>query len=227
MKDQDLTVAAYVDGELDAEARAGFEAEMARDPALTEAVAAQRRLRRRLADAYDPVLAEPMPLNLKMAAETANDRPSRRFGPSHWAAVAASLAAGVLVGRVALPEPDPLAVRGELAQALDRQLAADAGPIRVALSFRAVDGRYCRTFLSGADGLAGLACRDADGWRVRTVTAWTPTAGDYRTAGAETPTVVLTAVDALIAGETLDPAAERAAREGGWQPGPGASSPVR
>jgi hypothetical protein len=215
MKDQDLTVAAYVDGELDAESRMDFETEMARNPALREAVAAQRRLRQRLADTYAPVLAETTPLRLRMAAEAANDR-SSRFGPAHWAAVAASLVAGVLVGRMALPESDPLAVSSDLAQALDRQLAADAGPIRIALSFRADDGRYCRTFHSAEDRRAGLACRDADGWRVRTVTAWTPPAGDYRTAGVATPPEVLTAVDALIAGETLDPAAERAARAHGW-----------
>ena len=52
---------------------------------------------------------------------------------------------------------------------------------------------------------------------MRTVTAWTPTAGDYRTAGAETPPEVLAAVEALIAGEPLDAAGERAARERGWK----------
>ena len=79
MNDRDLTVAAYVDGELDTAARARFEADMARDPSLADAVAAQRRLRARLAAAYDPVLSEPVPPALRMAAEAANDRPARRF----------------------------------------------------------------------------------------------------------------------------------------------------
>lgn len=220
MMDRDLTIAAYVDGELDAAARARFEAEMARDPSLADEVAAQRRLRARLAAAYDPVLTEAVPLNLTMAAEAANDRPARRFGPPHWGAVAASLVAGVLVGRMALPaqDADPLAVRGELAQALDRNLAADAGPIRVGLSFRANDGRYCRTFQNNEDRLAGLACRDDGGWQVRTVTAWSPAATEYRTAGAETPPEILAAVEAMIAGEPLDAPAERAARDRGWPP---------
>lgn len=217
MKDRDLMIAAYVDGELDADARARFEADMAGDRGLADAVTAQRRLRDRLAAAYGPVLAEPVPLNLMMAAEAANDRPSPRFGLWRWGAVAASLVAGVLLGRMAPPSPDPLAVRGELAQALDRQLAADAGPIRVGFSFQANDGRYCRTFQSARDHLAGLACRDEARWQVRTVTTWAPAATDYRTAGAETPPEILAAVDALIAGEPLGPAAEHAARQRGWK----------
>jgi hypothetical protein len=220
MKDRDLTIAAYVDGELDAADRSRFEAEMAGDASLAGEVAAQRRLRDRLAAAYDPVLAEALPAALTLAAQVANDRPPRRFGLPHWAAVAASLVVGVLVGRMALPasDQDPLAIRGGLAQALDRQLAANTGPIRVGLSFRSADGRYCRTFQSAPDRLAGLACRHDDGWQARTVTAWTP-AGTmhYRTAGAETPPEVLAAVDALIVGEPLDAAAERAARAGGWR----------
>jgi hypothetical protein len=224
MKDQDLIVAAYVDRELDGEANARFEAEMARDPALAEQVAAQRRLRQRLAGAYDPVLAEPVPLRL-MAA-TANHRPGRRFGPAHWGAVAASLVVGVVVGRMALPQQQgplsadrgALAARGQLAQVLDERLAEDVGPIRVSLSFRANDGRYCRTFHSAPDRLAGLACRENGRWRARTVTTWTPSATDYRLAGTETPPEVLSAVEAVIAGEPLDAAAERAARDRGWRP---------
>lgn len=228
MNDRDLTVAAYVDGELDAAARARFEADMARDPSLADAVAAERRLRARLAAAYDPVLSEPVPTALRMAAEAANDRPARRFGPPHWAAVAASLVAGVLLGRLALPQQQgpmsadggAMAARGELAQALDERLAGEAGPIRVGLSFQARDGRYCRTFQSAPDRLAGLACRDGARWRVRTVSSWAPAATDYRTASSETPPEILAAVDALIAGDVLDPAAERAARQRGWQPPP-------
>jgi hypothetical protein len=226
MSDRDLNIAAYVDGEIDAAARARFEAEMARDPSLADDVAAQRRLRARLAAAYDPVLAEPVPLNLTLSASAANDRPARRFGLPHWGAVAASLMVGVLVGRMAAPQPQgplasengALAARGELALALDQRLAADPGPVRIGLSFRTNEGRYCRTFQSARDGLSGLACRDPDRWQIRTVTAWAPGRADYRTAGAETPPEVLAAVDALIAGEALDAADETAARARGWKP---------
>lgn len=207
MRDAHHLVAAYVDGELDAAERQRFESDMAGDPVLADQVALERRLRDRLAAAYDPVLAEAVPARLTLAAEAANDPSPRRSGLPNWAAVAASLVVGVLVGRVALPaqDQDPLAIPGALAQALDRQLADDAGPIRVGLSFRTAEGRYCRTFQSAPDRLAGLACRDdGDGWQARTITTWTPAAAaDYRTAGVD--------------GEPLDATAERAARERGWR----------
>lgn len=225
MKDRDLIIAAYVDGELDTDAQARFEADMAGDPSLADEVAAQRRLRARLAATYDPVLAEPVPLNLTIGAAAANDRPARRFGLPQWGAVAAGVVAGLLVGRMAAPQANgpltaengALAARGQLAQALNQRLAADTGSIRIGISFRANDGRYCRTFQSARDGLAGLACRDRDRWQVRTVTTWVPANVDYRTAGAEMPPEVLAAVDALIAGDALDAAAEHAARTRGWR----------
>jgi hypothetical protein len=40
---------------------------------------------------------------------------------------------------------------------------------------------------------------------------------EYRTAGSDTPGAVLAAVDSLIAGDPLDAAAERAARDSGWK----------
>ena len=130
----------------------------------------------------------------------------------------------MLVGRLGLPQTGPIATedgrlyaRGALAQTLDQGLAADAGPIQVGLSFRNRAGAYCRTFQSAPDRLAGVACREPQGWAAATLAAWTPTAGPaYRTAAAVLPPAVLTSVDALIAGEPLDAAGERAARAEGW-----------
>jgi hypothetical protein len=217
---------AYADGELTGAERTAFEAEMAADPALVAEVDLQQRLRSRIADAYAPVLDEPVPAALVAAASVANDRGRRRFGAPQWAAMAACLVAGVLVGRAALPNQGPLAardgvlvVRGDLANALTTQLAAESGPVKLGVSFRSGDGRYCRTFQSAPDRLAGVACREADRWVARTTTAWAPAAGpDYRTAGSETPPAVLAAVDSMIAGEPLDAAAERAARARAWRP---------
>jgi hypothetical protein len=91
--------------------------------------------------------------------------------------------------------------------------------VRIGLTFRDGGGRYCRTFRSGPDRLAGLACRDAGAWRVETATAWTPAATPaYRTAGSDTPPAVLAAVDGALKGEVFDAAQEKAARDGGWRP---------
>jgi hypothetical protein len=111
-----------------------------------------------------------------------------------------------------------LTARGELAEALSSKLAADAGPVKVSLTMRSADGRYCRTFESRTDHLAGLACRQDGGWATQVVTAWTPPADApaYRMAASETPAPVLAAVDQL-GGQTLDAAQERAARDRGWR----------
>ena len=222
----DERLIAFVDGELAPEEAARFEAEMAADPALAARVARHRALADRLSAIYAPVLEEPIPPQLLSAASAANDaapRAARR--PPPWAALAASLLVGVVAGRLAWPSSAPLAeeggrltATGHLARALSTGLAAQPGVVKVGLTFRTADGRYCRTFASTPDRLAGLACRDDGHWTARTVTAWAPRPQSvYRQAGSDTPPEVLASVDSLMAGEPLDAAAERAARDKGWK----------
>src|SRR5260221_6701878 len=129
---------AYVDGELDAGARAQFERAMATDPVLARSVAAQRALRARLLVSLDRRLAEPVPERLLQTARTApagaapvaNLSPLRDRGrsqpqaPRFWA-LPAALAASLLLTRVpavallrtprrgglALPDRQPLRCR--------------------------------------------------------------------------------------------------------------------
>lgn len=220
-------IIAYVDGELAPAERARFEADMAADAALTAEVTRHKALAQRVSAAYAPVLEEPIPPQLLTVASAANDHAGRRaMGVPQWAAMAACLALGVIAGRIAWPASQTdlaqhagtLVAQGRLDAALTRQLAAEPGVVKVGLSFRAADGRYCRTFQSAPDRLAGLACRGDGRWIVRTVTASAPTAeAAYRTAGDETPPEVLAAVDQALAGEPLDAKAERAARDHGWR----------
>jgi hypothetical protein len=235
----DERLIAYVDGELDGAARAEVEAAIAADPALAERVAAHRRLRLRLSDAYAGALDEPIPpawTQLTRSApspviDLARERARRRPAPAwtRWAAIAASLAAGLVIGRLALPVAPPglisgagasMVARGPLDRALTDQLASDEGeaPIRIGLSYRSNEGRYCRTFQARA-GLAGLACREGETWRVRMAVSQPPAPRtEYRTAGAETPAAVLSLVDETIAGEPLDAKAEAEARARHWRP---------
>jgi hypothetical protein len=217
---------AYLDGELAPAERIAFEAELAADPALAAQVELHQALAARVAAAYAPVLDEPVPSRLVAIASAANDRGGPWTSLPRWAAMAACLVVGVVAGRAFWPPSAPLAMHGQalvaqggLEQALTRQLASEPGAIRVGLSFRARDGRYCRTFQSQGDHLAGLACRGDGRWVAETTAAWHAQAQpDYRTAASATPPAVLAAVDTMIAGDALDAGGERAARDHGWKP---------
>jgi hypothetical protein len=226
---RDGRIAAFVDGELSPEEARAFEAELARDPKLAAEAARQAGLRERIAAAYAPVLEEPVPPQLMAAALAANDRGQDRTSGRWvaWAATAASLAVGLMIGRTVLPPSGPLAAadgrlvaRGALARSLETALASDTGNVRIGLTVRADNGRWCRTFQSSADRLSGLACRDGEGsWLVHTVAAWAPPGGAYRTAGAETPPQILAALETISPGEAADAVAERAARDSRWAAG--------
>lgn len=246
MKLSEEVLMAYVDGELDAATTATVEEAMRTDPDVAVAVARARTLRERIRQAHAPVLDEPVPARLLAAidgnAKAAPDtvvplrvaRTTRAARGSNWrwpqwAAVAASLALGIWIGpwlrdsgqapMIKLSAGVPRA-GGELAQTLDTRLAADStaeGRVQVGLSFRASDGHYCRTFtLAPPQSVAGLACRDADGWRISALSDATPAQGELRPASTALPPSILAEVDARLQGEPLDADGERMAREAGW-----------
>ena len=235
-------LAALVDGELSGEEAARIEAATATDPELAARLQRARDLRSAVAAAYDSVLAEPLPAHLRQAArgggqlvDLAEARSlrrggllTRRLGPG--LAFAAAVAAAFAVGRLTLPPaaspivaaPGGLVAQGTLATALQDQLAAaqrpDA-PVKIGVSFQASDGAYCRTFtLRRGAPVAGLACREPAGWRVRMAVEAPPAAASaYRLAGDETPAAVLEAVDAAIRGAPFDAAGEARAKAAGWR----------
>ena len=106
--------------------------------------------------------------------------------------------------------------QGQLAGALDQQLAADAGS-EVGISFRDKDGHYCRTFRT-RQNLAGVACHDNGAWQIAAAGKAAPEPnGAYQPAASAMPDFVRQAVTGMIAGEPLDAAAERKARTAGWR----------
>ena len=83
--------------------------------------------------------------------------------------------------------------------------------MRIGLSFRDRDGSYCRSFQ--AKDLAGIGCRNGDRWTLeRTMGA--ETHGDYRQASSG---ALAADAAAMMAGDPLDAAAERAARDKSWK----------
>lgn len=186
--------------------------------------------RRRLAAAFDGVLDEPVPDRLKaLLAEPAPQvvdlgavRAHRR-GMSNWAAwggMAATLVLGTLIGTRLMPpgmdEAGRLVVTGDIDKALNTDLASNSPDVvAVQVSFKAKDGRYCRTF--STESSAGLACRQPDGaWVLKHLAALPASGSEMRQAASSLPASVLAAMDEAIAGEALNAEQEKAARDAGW-----------
>ena len=231
-----------VDGELSPDAGAAIDAAAAGDPALARRLERLRGLRTLAREAFpaaqDPRDGELARLILNGAtrrepwtarlAGGLREGFALRHAPVWAGAAAACFVLGLTVGWLGqdrTPEGFAVATDGVLADAalvrvLDRGLAADGadGEGRaVGLTFRDADGRWCRTFRAGDAGVAGLACRTDGDWRMQALAPFQASDSEVRTAGADTPAAVLAAVDALIADETLDAAAEAQARDAGWR----------
>lgn len=166
---------------------------------------------------------------------------ARRWQWREWGAMAASLVVGVVFGArllashpaavggdtVALKVRDDgaIAAQGALRDALEQRVAGTVlepnSSIGVGLTFRNHAREYCRTFtLDNAS--SGIACKQSDGWVVANLehAAGAPAsaAGAYRMAASPFSPPLLQAVDALRDGDTLDAAAETAAKAKGWKP---------
>ncbi|HET9863406.1 MAG TPA: hypothetical protein VFP37_08170 [Steroidobacteraceae bacterium] len=160
--------------------------------------------------------------------------PARSAAPSaprwrgrEWAAMAASLVLGVMLAWKIFTPAEPalmgvhegaLVARGDLARALDTQLASTQRPadaVQIGLTFRTRDGGYCRSFVMQRAGTAGLACREQGEWRIP-VTAAARASTEGLQPAATLPAPVLAAIEARIDGEAFDAAGEENARLGGW-----------
>ena len=231
-----------VDGELTPEAAAMVDAAADADPALARRLARLRGLRALAREAF-PAAPDSRDADLARLIASGAARPEpwparlaggvrQAFAPRHAAvwggAAAACFVLGLTVGWLGQDRgpagfavaPDGAIADAELVRVLNRGLAADGADAEgraVGLTFRDVDGRWCRTFQAGEAGVAGLACREEDDWRMRALAPFRSSGSEVRTAGADTPEVVLAAVDAAILGETLDAAAETRARDSGWR----------
>ncbi|PPV06643.1 hypothetical protein XbrCFBP1976_11285 [Xanthomonas bromi] len=155
---------------------------------------------------------------------------ARRHATRRWAvpsSIAAALLIGLWVWQHQPLQPASSAVlaeqgqdaSGALALALDRQLSGEQpGEVRMGLSFRAHDGRYCRSF-SLQSSHAGLACRRGEGWHIELLSPLPPQGNDsqLRMASSTLPAALLEAIDARIDGQALDAEGERNARAHHWR----------
>ncbi len=228
MRIEDDRLFAFVDGEIDESERRLIEQAAASDAELRARIEAQRALRAQIALHYAPVIDEPVPrrlsallddrvVNLSQAREK---RPVRNW--QMLTAMAATLMLGLFAGYWLSSNPpaqqgEELIARGSLAHALDTQLAstqAMTAPTRIGVSFTSRDGRLCRTFVSTT--LDGIACRTGSDWQLMaTVPGSARPEGEYRQAGSMSALILQTAQE-MMAGEPLDEADERRARDANW-----------
>lgn len=224
---------AWLDGELDGDAAGRMAAAVAASPEWSAKAAQHRKLAAELRGAFDPAMESASPAPQFQTGEVidfgarANARDSWRtwLTAPQWAAMAASLAIGVLVGTqfagsgndypVGTERGQLIAVAG-LDQALDKQLASapSAGVTRIGITFRDRTGRICRSFTNASAN--GLACRDGTSWRIKGLYPIEGQAGDYRMAAGEDPHLAAL-IDESIAGEPFDSGQERAALAADWR----------
>jgi hypothetical protein len=242
----DEILMAYADGELDPRQSAEIDAAIATDPGLARRVEKHRALRAKVSGAFTKVLVQPVPERLEHAARAgatpaARDHakvipfPSRTerapgapWRAREWTAMAASLVIGVMLGwRFLTPADsgafvagrDALLAGGELARALENQLASEQHgeePVLIGLTFKALDGHYCRSFMLRGSRTAGLACRVGSDWQIPAIDS-SPSANSamQQASSAVTP-AILRAIEARMDGASLDAEAERSARISGW-----------
>ncbi|HUG45644.1 MAG TPA: anti-sigma factor [Sphingomicrobium sp.] len=234
---------AWLDGELDGAEAAEMEAEVASDPRLSRLAKEHRALAARLRSAFDQLAEAPVPERLAeslrrptadvadfAAVAAARERRRRDWVRSRqslpqWAAMAATLVFGVVIGTlVAQPDSSPLEVEGaalyasaSLDKALDSRLASAPakGDVRIGLTFRDHGGSICRSF--AAAQASGLACREDGRWQVRGLFAAPEgQASDYRMASGVDPNLAAL-IDSTMASEPFDAAMESSARDKGWR----------
>ncbi len=227
MMPSDEELAAFADGELDAQRARIVAAKIAENPALAEQVAAHKALRNKLGQHFDRKLDEDVPEHLarlvRTHAQAAALRPRiTHFARSTWGWMgAAALAASVVLAVVLTGSPSSDLAGGSLARALDNQLVAtqpDDAPIKILLSFRDKSGAICRLY-SGTEE-SGIACRAGDGWNIRLKgDAGARQSTEYQMASSGDASLFQRAQE-MAAGPALSASEELGARSNGWEAAP-------
>ncbi len=218
----DDALMAFVDGELDASAARSIEAAIAHDADLAKRIERMRRVKGLVEQTNEPPDATPEHLlqMLRPSAAAVTDLAAARRAQAAkrasvvsraglWGAIAAGVALAFIAGRTTAPEPfvtqskSALLASGALDRALDNALAGSTGDVSLGISFRAKDGKICRTFEMAANQQSGLACNNDSHWQVRALAANEGAeSGRYRQAGSAAPQI-LQLVDDMIAGEPV------------------------
>ena len=205
MRDQDYELLSqYIDGELDDLSARRLEKRLAAEPELRQVLQRLGDLDERVRQAMggSDAVPEHIVAMLRPAGINVVAFPRQRGQRPAWQyAVAASLvaAAGLLLApqwRDVTPNGATLASVLESTPSMPAgwEALADGRDIRPVLSFRDIDGNWCREYLlSTTEGSErGVACRENGGWEVRVAAAADipGNSAEYRPAGAGDADVV-------------------------------------
>jgi hypothetical protein len=235
----DETLMRRIDGEMPVAERDRIDAAAASDADLAARLAALRTTGAAARAAF-PIQSDARDADLARLIMASGSAPTKSAGWKLWLGqvfaprsafiwgglATAAFVAGLLIAPslngstgFALTSDGAVADAG-LVRVLDTGLAADGADDQgraVGLTFRNAEGRWCRTFTATQDSVAGLVCRQGEDWRLQALAPAGSPGGEIRTASSDTPAVVLAAVDTTIAGDAVDTAAERRARDDGWR----------
>jgi hypothetical protein len=224
------TLTAFIDGELSPKEMERIVALLAEHPDLDAWVRRQDALRTGVKNAFSELMTAPPPERLVQAAKTAPVSWRWRLrralrAPEILVPAGAALALGLVIG-ITLHPAENIAIRdgqlmahGALATALNDRLASagyDGQGPHIGISYRDRDGHDCRTFDS--DAQSGIACHGDKGWAIAMLVTQPreESTGAYRMAASEMPDAIRAAVAARIQGAPFDAAAEKSARDRGW-----------
>ena len=222
----DDTLSAYIDGELEPQEAERVRALITQDASLAARVERLRKATRLTQEAFAPLSSAPAPLSLRTAAGVT---PVWRRYSGHIGAALAAGVAGLVIG---------MSLRGGSSDLVDEQLRASpviAGALTATVSgeesrwgdmsvtpiysFRTENGRVCRVFHARASrtDVEGAACREGAAWRVVALAPASARTGAFTQAGSDEPAAVAAAVDALGAGDVLNPTEERGLIATNWR----------
>jgi hypothetical protein len=234
------TLLAFIEGELSPEESRRVAAEVANDPTLAAHTQKHRALKARLqavslpardgakAHAEASIARPPEGLGASIKSPPERPMPSRKEAGMRWipaGAMAIGIALGLLLAISFQTSSEMRAqagkatAQGALARALSTQLPSEqdqAGGTRIGESFFNSDGFFCRNFTMSdetGNALSGIACREEQDWRIRSLAAAAP-ADTGKT--PDVPASVRASFNSMIVGKPLDVEAERAARAQGW-----------
>lgn len=231
MKDNDFELLSqYLDGELDTFTARRLEQRLAAEPELAATLAQMRTQQAGLEQAFkdqDEVPARVLGLLKTRDNVVPMQRQSAQRPAWHYA-LAASLVAGI--GLMVAPpwqdsgdKPATLATVLESSPSMAEGWASldDGGQVRPVLSFRNVDGNWCREYLA-TDGVVasrGVACRESGKWEVQVVAATDVPGGtdQFRPAGAGDSDRIALYLEEHAQGIALSVDAEAALIEQRWQ----------